>query len=143
MDASVAFLDIDRFKAIHASLGDAGGDALLVQIAQRLKKRFGGEADVFRAGGDAFALLFRHPSGTVATLGAELAETCAGSYAQDGRSIFAPASISISVGQDAQDAGSPKNAELALMKKRAGWRRLCACLCAHHERPRTGRLRCA
>jgi len=117
MDASVAFLDIDRFKAIHASLGDAGGDALLVQIAQRLKKRFGGEADVFRAGGDAFALLFRHSSGTVATLGAELAETCAGSYVQDGRSIFAPASVGISVGQDARDAQDlVKNAELALMQ---------------------------
>jgi diguanylate cyclase (GGDEF)-like protein/PAS domain S-box-containing protein len=117
MDASVAFLDIDRFKAIHASLGDAGGDALLVQIAGRLKKRFGGEAEVFRAGGDAFALLFKHPSAVAATIGAELAETCAGSYSQDGRSVFAPASIGVSVGQDARDAQDlVKNAELALMQ---------------------------
>jgi diguanylate cyclase (GGDEF)-like protein/PAS domain S-box-containing protein len=117
MDATLAVLDIDRFKAIHASLGDAAADALLVRIADRLKKRTAGEADVFRIGGDAFALLFRHPSGTVATIGAELAETCAGAYVQHGRNIFAPASIGLGVGADARDgADLVKNAELALMQ---------------------------
>ena len=117
MDSTVAILDIDRFKAIHASLGDAGGDALLTRIADRLKGRFGGEAEIFRVGGDAFAVLFRHSSGAAATIGAELAETCAGAYTQDGRSIFAPASIGVSVGQDARDAQDlVKNAELALMQ---------------------------
>lgn len=117
VDATLAVLDIDRFKAIHASLGDAGGDALLVRIADRLAKRAGGQADVFRVGGDSFALLFRHPSGTVATIGAELAETCAGAYVQDGRNIFAAASIGLGVGADARDgADLVKNAELALMR---------------------------
>ena len=117
MDATVAILDIDRFKAIHASLGDAGGDELLVRIAERLKARFTSEAEVFRFGGDAFALLFLHASATAATIGAELAETCAGAYAQDGRSIFAPASVGVSVGRDARDAQDlVKNAELALMQ---------------------------
>jgi diguanylate cyclase (GGDEF)-like protein/PAS domain S-box-containing protein len=117
MDSMVAILDIDRFKAIHASLGDAGGDALLTRIADRLKARFGSEAQTFRVGGDAFAVLFRHASGAAATIGAELAETCAGAYAQDGRSIFAPASIGVGVGQDARDAQDlVKNAELALMQ---------------------------
>jgi diguanylate cyclase (GGDEF)-like protein len=117
MDATVAMLDIDRFKAIHASLGDAGGDALLASIADRLRKRFGDDAEVFRVGGDAFALLFRHLSGAATTMGAELVETCAAVYLQDGRSIFAPASIGISVGHDARDASDlVKNAELALMQ---------------------------
>ena len=69
MDATLAILDIDRFKAIHASLGDAGGDTLLVSIAERLKKRFGAEAEVFRVGGDAFAVLFRQASGAAVTVG--------------------------------------------------------------------------
>jgi diguanylate cyclase (GGDEF)-like protein/PAS domain S-box-containing protein len=122
MDSTIAILDVDRFKAIHASLGDVGGDALLTRIADRLSARFGSEAEIFRVGGDAFAVLFRHASGAAATIGAELAETCAGAYSQDGRSIFAPASIGISVGHDARDAQDlVKNAELALMQaKRDG-----------------------
>ena len=117
MDATVAVLDIDRFKAIHASLGDAGADALLASVADRLKKRFASEAGIYRIGGDSFAALFRHPSATAATIGAELAETCASAYAQDGRSIFAPASIGISVGADARDPQDlVKNAELALLQ---------------------------
>lgn len=117
LDATVAFLDIDRFKAIHGSLGDADADALLVLIARRLEKRFGGEGEVFRVGGDSFAVLFRHPSVGAATLGAEVAEACAGAYTQGGRSIFAPASIGVSVGRDARDAQDlVKNAELALMR---------------------------
>ncbi|HEY0302570.1 MAG TPA: diguanylate cyclase, partial [Rhizomicrobium sp.] len=46
--AGFALLDIDRFKSIHASLGDAGGDALLIQLAERLTRRFKGSAEVFR-----------------------------------------------------------------------------------------------
>jgi diguanylate cyclase (GGDEF)-like protein len=114
-DAAVAILDIDRFKAIHASLGDSGGDALLARVAERLKARFGNEAEIFRIGGDAFAVLFRRASAAVATVGAELAEACAGAYVQDGRSIFAPASIGVSLGHDARNAQDlVKNAELAL-----------------------------
>jgi diguanylate cyclase (GGDEF)-like protein/PAS domain S-box-containing protein len=117
MDASVAVLDIDRFKAIHSSLGDTSADALLAGIGGRLKNRFGSEAEIFRIGGDSFALLFRHPTGAAATIGAEVAEACAGAYVQDGRSVFAPASIGISVGHDARDAQDlVKNAELALMQ---------------------------
>ncbi len=117
MDATLAVLDIDRFKAIHASLGDAGGDALLVRVADRLKAHAVDQADVFRIGGDGFALLFRRSKGTAATIGAELAEACAAAYVQDGRNIFASASIGLGVGADARDGGDlVKNAELALMQ---------------------------
>jgi diguanylate cyclase (GGDEF)-like protein/PAS domain S-box-containing protein len=117
MDATLAILDIDRFKAIHASLGDAGGDALLSQIAQRLAARFGRDAKVFRVGGDSFAVLLGNAGSAATTIGAELAETCGAAYLQDGRSIFAPASIGVSVGHDARDAQDlVRNAELALMQ---------------------------
>jgi diguanylate cyclase (GGDEF)-like protein/PAS domain S-box-containing protein len=114
LDTVVALLDIDRFKQIHASLGDAGGDALLVAIAERLAKRFP-DAGLFRAGGDAFALVMRHPSESAQALGGEIVEACAGGYTQDGRSIFAPTSVGVTVGHDARDAADLiKNAELAL-----------------------------
>src|ERR1700744_2940175 len=73
--ATFALLDIDRFKQIHASLGDTGGDELLTQIADRVHRRFQGAAGVFRVGGDAYALLFKDARGEPASIGAELFET--------------------------------------------------------------------
>ncbi len=115
LDTMVALLDIDRFKSIHASLGDAGADAVLVRAAERLSTHFGGTAEVFRFGGDAFAVLLRHAQEDAQSLGDELVKLCGAAYAQDGRSIFAPASVGVTVGHDARDAADlVRNAELAL-----------------------------
>ncbi len=118
-------LDIDRFKSIHASLGDSGGDALLTNISERLTKRFKAPAEVFRVGGDAFAVLF--PAATAATaapdsLGNDLVEACAAPYAMQGRNVFAPASVGVALGSGARDPlDLIKNAELALLQaKRLG-----------------------
>jgi diguanylate cyclase (GGDEF)-like protein len=120
--AVLALLDIDRFKAIHASLGDEGADAVLARASERLKDRFGADAEVYRFGGDAFALLFSQPKANAAAIGAQIAETCAGAYAQGGRSVFAPASIGVAEGRQAEGGEAlAKNAELALMRaKRDG-----------------------
>jgi diguanylate cyclase (GGDEF)-like protein/PAS domain S-box-containing protein len=115
-----ALLDIDRFKSIHLSLGDEGGDAVLAALAQRLAKRFKGRAESFRVGGDAFALLFAE--GDAARIGAEMVETCNVPFALSGRNVFAPASIGVAVGGEARDPlDLLKNAELALIQaKRQG-----------------------
>jgi len=91
----LALLDLDRFKAIHASLGDGGGDLVLRGTAERLSQRFGKEAQIFRVGGDAFALLFAHPSLTPEVLGDELVALCAPPHPCQGRDIYAPASAGI------------------------------------------------
>ncbi|HSZ73842.1 MAG TPA: GGDEF and EAL domain-containing protein [Rhizomicrobium sp.] len=116
-----ALLDIDRFKAIHSSLGDTGADAVLVDLAQRLTKRFAGTAEIFRVGGDAFALVFRK-SEAPAEVGAELIEMCNAPHMQGSRSVFAPASVGVSIGAGAEDPlDLLKNAELALIQaKRQG-----------------------
>ncbi len=119
---TVALLDIDRFKSIHASLGDAGGDGVLSQTAARLTKRFKDVAEVFRVGGDAFAIVFALTRGEPAAVGTELIEACSAPYREDGRNIFAPASVGIACGRDAEDPlDLLKNAELALIQaKRQG-----------------------
>jgi len=122
LDTAFAILDVDRFKSIHASLGDAGGDSILVQIAERLSGAFDQNAQIFRFGGDSFAILFRESEGGTASLGAALVDLCSPACNWEGRSVFAPASVGITVGHDARDARDLiKNAELALTQaKRDG-----------------------
>jgi len=117
--ALFALIDIDRFKAIHASLGDEGADQVLRQTARRL---VGLKARVFRAGGDSFALIFAEaPRDTKAT-GDKAVEVCAPPHLVAGRSIFAPVSVGLARGSDSDDPlALIKNAELALIAaKRQG-----------------------
>ncbi|HZQ39694.1 MAG TPA: GGDEF domain-containing phosphodiesterase, partial [Rhizomicrobium sp.] len=101
--AHLALVDLDRFKAVHASLGDAGGDMILLHTARRLKERFGGEAKLFRTGGDGFALLFTQGVTSPETLGNGLVALLNPPHPYDGRSIFAPASVGLAGGVASPD----------------------------------------
>ncbi len=121
-DAAFAVLDIDRFKSIHASLGDAGADSVLKHLATRLAKKFEGVGDLFRIGGDAFAVLFGTGSMDANAIGIDLVELCGAPLVENGRKIFAPVSVGVASGRE---AGEPldllRNAELALRQaKRQG-----------------------
>jgi diguanylate cyclase (GGDEF)-like protein len=110
--ALFALIDIDRFKAIHASLGDEGADQVLRQTARRLA---GLNAPLFRAGGDSFALLLPEMPRDAKAVGDKAVEVCAPPHQIGGRSIFAPVSIGLARGSDGDDPlALIKNAELAL-----------------------------
>lgn len=121
-EAAFAILDIDRFKTIHASLGDAGADAVLKHVAERLEKRFKSRAQVFRVGGDAFALLFAEDDSGAGTVGAELVDVCGAPFIENGRRIFAPVSVGVTTRRQTDEPlDLLRNAELALREaKRQG-----------------------
>lgn len=121
-ELTFALLDVDRFKSVHASLGDAGADAVLAALARRLVQRFGESAEVFRVGGDAFALTFGQQAGAPAAIGHDLVEICGEPFELNGRNVFVTGSVGIAGGATARDPLELlKNAELALVQaKRHG-----------------------
>jgi diguanylate cyclase (GGDEF)-like protein/PAS domain S-box-containing protein len=119
--ALLAILDIDRFKSIHTSLGDAGADAILKMMSERLTG-LNEPAQIFRVGGDSFAFLFANPRRAAQPIGNALAEICGRAYKLEGRDVFAPCSIGLAnAGQNEDQLGLIKNAEVALIAaKRQG-----------------------
>jgi diguanylate cyclase (GGDEF)-like protein/PAS domain S-box-containing protein len=135
---AVLFIDIDGFKVFNDSLGHAVGDALLIQIAQRLTgclrrvdtisrqqksdkdELMVGDNTLSRPGGDEFAVLaedIRDPSDAV-RVAERIQERLGVPFELNGQEIVISASIGIAVGSgDATDAqDSLRDAEIAMYR---------------------------
>ncbi len=65
---SLAFLDIDHFKAVNDTYGHAVGDRVLCAIAERIRGALRGADSIYRYGGEEFVLLLPHTSGKEAAI---------------------------------------------------------------------------
>src|SRR5271154_4220385 len=67
---AVLLIDLDRFTEINNTLGQANGDRVLCEVAQRLGATFAGNAQLARLGADEFAILCLDMHGETGARGA-------------------------------------------------------------------------
>ncbi len=99
---AVLFLDVDRFKLVNDSLGHDAGDALLVQVAQRLEKCIRNVDTVGRQGGDEFTFLLEdvHNADGATRVARRLIEAMAQPFTLLGREVYVGASVGIALVDD-------------------------------------------
>jgi diguanylate cyclase (GGDEF)-like protein/PAS domain S-box-containing protein len=124
---SVLVLDLDRFKYVNDTLGHAAGDALLREVAARLKA-FLRETDVLaRLGGDEFAIIQAGGADqreAASTLADRVTDIVAKPFNINGTEIHIGTSIGISLAPDhATDPDSLlKMADMALYSAKSAGR---------------------
>ena len=114
---SVAFLDLDDFKAVNDTLGHHSGDQLLAAVAGRLANCLRDADTAARLGGDEFALLLEATDEHEATIVAERVQSSLREpFEIEGHEVSIHASIGISrSGPDTEDADElMRNADTAM-----------------------------
>jgi len=71
-DWALLLIDLDGFKEVNDTCGHAGGDAVLVAVADAIRGRTRLDDTVGRLGGDEFAVLFRSELAEAAAVGEQI-----------------------------------------------------------------------
>ncbi|HET7528595.1 MAG TPA: EAL domain-containing protein, partial [Burkholderiaceae bacterium] len=115
---AVLFIDLDRFKFINDSLGHEAGDALLCEVAKRLKECLRASDIVARLGGDEFVMLVQelHSSEQAGGIARKVMSAVIKPLDLNGQECRVTASIGISVFPDdaADETSLLTHADLAM-----------------------------
>jgi len=143
-EIAVLLLDLDGFKQINDTLGHGAGDAVLIEVARRLRASLDGELTLARLGNDEYAILQPHAEGHAAALetAARIRSTMEEPIALDGVAVNVEASIGIALAPDhAADAETLlRRADMALAHARS-YRSVVEVYSAEHDHFDTARLK--
>ncbi|MBV9527312.1 diguanylate cyclase, partial [Sphingomonas sp.] len=111
-------IDLDRFKNVNDTLGHPIGDALLRQVADRLKSVMGEHGKVGRLGGDEFKAVLPGmvDVGLIESLARTLIEQVSRPYMIEGHKVTIGASVGVAIGDPGRTGADAlvRNADLAL-----------------------------
>ncbi|MFN8214087.1 MAG: EAL domain-containing protein [Candidatus Nanopelagicales bacterium] len=94
----VMFLDLDLFKVVNDSLGHHAGDALLIDVAQRLKSAVRSGDTLARFGGDEFVVMCEDVTeDEVNAIADRITSSLRQSFTSDDRNVTVTASIGVAV----------------------------------------------
>jgi diguanylate cyclase (GGDEF)-like protein/PAS domain S-box-containing protein len=120
---AVLLLDVDRFKLVNDSLGNASADQLLIQIAQRVKTCLRQNDVLARVGGDEFAVLLDDVSGEdeASSVATRIQQALAISFNLLGQEVYSTMSIGIALAGDYSEHVSDmlRDAETAMHEAKA------------------------
>src|SRR4249919_3306322 len=111
-------IDLDRFKNVNDTLGHPVGDALLREVADRLKSVMGNHGQIGRLGGDEFQAVLPGAVdiGLLESLARTLIEQVSRPYMIEGNKVTIGASVGIVIGDPGRASADAlvRNADLAL-----------------------------
>lgn len=96
---AVMFIDLDRFKEVNDSMGHKAGDALLCEVATRLKQEMRPGDMVARLGGDEFVIVAHCDQGTASAekIAERMLTALAAPIDIEGQEVYIGGSIGISM----------------------------------------------
>ena len=117
---AVLFLDLDRFKLINDSVGHLIGDAVLLQMAARLRAYLRPEDTLARLGGDEFAIVVEDMAKAeqAVTLASRIVDAGQAPFAVGGEQFTCTTSVGVAITADSQQSaeGLLQEADLALYR---------------------------
>ncbi len=119
-------IDLDRFKNVNDTLGHPVGDALLREVAERLKSVMGNHGQVGRLGGDEFQAVLPGTVdiGLLESLARTLIDQVSRPYSIEGNKVTIGASVGVAIGDPGRTSADAlvRNADLALYAAKAAGR---------------------
>ena len=124
---ALMMMDLDKFKRVNDTLGHQAGDALLIEVAERLRTIVGDRGKIARLGGDEFQVMLpdEDDRGKLGTLAEKIIQILSQPYPlDDGKRAIIGASVGIAVAPFDGDEREAliRSADLALYAAKNGGR---------------------